>query len=80
MINIEKLTLSKVFKLRQQGNPDEVQFSFVDEAPLTTKDVVEKAKATQRVLFKDGLKKGDRVAILGENSPQWALLISLPEP
>ncbi len=73
MINLEKLTLSEVFKHRQQGNPDEIQFSFVNEAPLTVKDVVVKAKAIQRVLKNNGLKKGDRVAILGENSPEWGV-------
>ncbi len=73
MINLEKLTLSEVFKHRQQGNPDNIQFSFVNDKPLTTKDVIDSAKSIQRVLKKEGLTKGDRVAILGENSPQWGV-------
>ena len=73
MAEYEKLTLVEVFKAREQGNLDEIQFSFVDESPLTAGDVVEQAKAIQRVLQKKGFKKGDRVAVLGENSPQWGV-------
>ncbi|MBN1482026.1 long-chain fatty acid--CoA ligase [candidate division KSB1 bacterium] len=73
MINLEKLTLTQVFKAREEGNLDEVQFSFVDEEPFTIGDVIDKAKAIQRVLHKQGVKKGDRVALLGENSPAWGV-------
>lgn len=73
MINLEKLTLAHVFQVREQGNPDEVQFSFVDEEPFTFKDVRDKSKALQKWLQKKDMKKGERVAILGENSPQWGV-------
>lgn len=73
MINLKKLTLAEVFKARELGNPDEIQFSFVDEEPFTIKDVIDKAKAIQRMLRKYGVKKGDRVALLGENSPAWGV-------
>lgn len=73
MIELEKLTLSEAFKLRSNENPDEILFSFVDETPLTSKDVIEQATVIRKVLQEFGVKKGDRVAILGENSPQWGV-------
>ncbi|MDZ7345643.1 MAG: AMP-binding protein, partial [candidate division KSB1 bacterium] len=73
MKDLAKLTLTEVFRRRETMNPDEILFSFVDEEPLRNKDVIEQAKAIQKALRHFGIEKGDRVAILGENSPQWAV-------
>ncbi|MBN1559316.1 AMP-binding protein [candidate division KSB1 bacterium] len=73
MVEYEKLTLAEVFKARERGDLDGIQFSFVDEEPLKTTDVIVQARALQNVLQKQGMKKGDKVAILGENSPQWGV-------
>ncbi len=73
MIQFEKQTLVEVFKRRTGENPDNILFSFVDEAPLTTRDVAEQTEAVRKALRKRGVKKGDRVAILSENSPQWGV-------
>ncbi len=73
MIELEKLTLKEAFKLRSKEDPNEILLSFVDEAPLTSKDVVEQCAAVQKMLNEFDVKKGDRVAMLGENSPQWGV-------
>ncbi|MBN1466970.1 AMP-binding protein [candidate division KSB1 bacterium] len=73
MAEYEKLTLAEVFRAREKGNIDGIQFSFVDEDPLRTRDVIAQAKALQKTLQKYGVRKGDRVALLGENSPQWGV-------
>lgn len=73
MHEVTKLTLTEVLKLRSLANPDEILFSFVDEEPLKNKQVMEQAQAIQRALHQFGTVKGDRVAILSENSPQWAV-------
>ncbi len=73
MKKLSKLTLTEVFKLRAESNPEEILFSFVDEEPLRAKDVIEQAVAVQKAFRHFGIGKGDRVAILGENSPQWAV-------
>ena len=73
MIELEKLTLREAFTLRSKDDPNEILFSFVDEAPLTSKDVVDQSKAIQKALHEFDVKKGERVALLGENSPQWGV-------
>ncbi len=73
MIELEKLTLREAFTLRSKEDPNEILFSFVDEAPLTSKDVVDQSKAIQKALHELDVKKGERVALLGENSPQWGV-------
>lgn len=40
---------------------------------ITSKDVVARARAIASSLKKLGLEKGDRAAILAENSPEWTL-------
>ena len=73
MAELEHLTLVDVFKLREQANLDEILFSFVDELPLKAKDVIGQATFIQRALSRHGIRKGDRIAILGENSPRWGV-------
>lgn len=73
MIELEKLTLPHVFKVREQGDMNEPLFSFVDEEPLTFKDVLQQSDALIKALKMRGVSKGDPVAILSENSPRWGV-------
>ncbi|MCX7983513.1 MAG: AMP-binding protein [Bacteroidetes bacterium] len=47
--------------------------SFVDDHPLTYADVRREVDHLIQFLRTHGISHGDRVAILGENSPQWCL-------
>ena len=47
--------------------------SFSDETPLTYKDVFNRVTFLSNKLKQDGLKTGDKVAILSENSPSWVI-------
>jgi len=73
MIPLQKQTLVHVYQSRVHEDASSIMFSFVNEMPLTAGDVSEQSAALRKVLRKKGVKKGDRVAILGENSPQWAV-------
>ncbi|RPI03607.1 MAG: long-chain fatty acid--CoA ligase [Calditrichaeota bacterium] len=73
MNELKKLTLAHVFQNRESSNPDEILFSFVDETPLLNREVIDQTQSIRRALHQFGVRKGDRVAILGENSPQWAV-------
>ncbi|OQY33769.1 MAG: hypothetical protein B6241_06875 [Spirochaetaceae bacterium 4572_59] len=46
---------------------------FVDESPITYKEYDNKVVALRKKLLESGLKKGDRVALLGQASPNWAI-------
>jgi len=47
--------------------------SYVGENFLTYKDLKEKVEETAHLLLKNGIIKNDKVAILGENSPNWVI-------
>lgn len=46
---------------------------FVDEAYLTYEQVWEKAKAISAYLVEKGIKKGDKIALLSANQPNWGI-------
>ncbi len=43
------------------------------ETPITYKEFYNKVLSITGMLMKRGIKKGDRIAILGENSPHWGI-------
>ena len=46
---------------------------FVDENPISYGEYEQKVKDLRKSLIQSGLKKGDRVSILGPASPNWAI-------
>ncbi|HQG55455.1 MAG TPA: AMP-binding protein, partial [Bacteroidales bacterium] len=54
-------------------NGDRNALSFIDEKPLTYKEVDQKINSLINFLEKNNNKKGDRVAILGTNMPNWGI-------
>ncbi|HRT46808.1 MAG TPA: AMP-binding protein [Bacteroidales bacterium] len=54
-------------------NGDRNALSFIDEKPLTYKEVDQKINSLINFLEKNNIKKGDRVAILGTNMPNWGI-------
>jgi len=47
--------------------------SFVDESPISYKEMGTRVNTLSHILQEKGIKKGDKVAILGKNSPNWAI-------
>jgi long-chain acyl-CoA synthetase len=68
-----RLTFPSVYKetLRKFGNRD--AYAFAGEEPLTYKQAYEKILATIAFLERNGIERGDRVAILSVNMPNWAV-------
>jgi long-chain acyl-CoA synthetase len=52
---------------------DKLKLSKAFETPITYKEFFEKVLKVADLLIKIGINKGDRVAILGENSPNWVI-------
>ena len=46
---------------------------FVDQAPLTYAEVNHKAQELIKLLQSNGIKKGERVALLSQNMPHWGV-------
>lgn len=71
MYALDELTLRCLAETSFEKYGPHVAVSFVDEPPMTYSDLKRAVVATAHGLRKRGVKPGDRVAILGENSPQW---------
>lgn len=69
----ELLTFPAMFGKAVEKYADENALSFVDEKPLTYKAVNDSIYSLIRFLEDLGIKKGDKVAILGTNMPNWGI-------
>jgi len=68
-----KLTFPALFaeSLKKYGPEDFL--SFVDEKPLTFQNVSDEIEKLKILLTQHGIAKGDRVAILSSNMPNWGI-------
>ena len=71
-------TLAKLFQERVKRSPNSVAYRFYNKADqqwhdLTWTDAAKTVVHYQAALVQDGLKAGDRVAIMLNNSPEWVL-------
>ena len=73
MENIEKLTLTTIIENSAKLYNSASALSYVDEEALTFTDVKEAADKVAAFLTSKNIKKGDRVAILSENMPNWGV-------
>ncbi|MBN2357040.1 AMP-binding protein [candidate division KSB1 bacterium] len=73
MIALERQTLPVLFKSALDQFPVEVALGFVDEKPLTYAQVEQRVTALIKAMKIRGIERGDRVAILSENSPDWCV-------
>jgi len=73
MIELDKMTLYHVLESSSKNFADYPSLSFVDGVPLTYRDLYAKVKEISHILSQQGIVKGDRVAILSENKPNWGI-------
>ncbi|MFH0990353.1 MAG: AMP-binding protein [bacterium] len=73
MQDLQVLTLAEVINRSAKLYGHKTAAGFTDETPLTYQDYQKQVEQLSRFLIKQGILHGDRVAILGENSPQWGI-------
>jgi len=73
MIDNELLTFPALFGKAVEKYGDHNALSFVDEKPLTYREVNDHVNSLIRLLEDLGIKPGDKVAILGTNMPNWGI-------
>jgi len=56
-----------------QKHSDRIALSFIDDYTLKYSDIKNKISSISSYLKDQGIIKGDRVAVLGENHPNWGL-------
>ena len=72
-INVKQLTVRALLQRSFDEYADLPALSVVGEKPFTYMQVRERAVETAMMLLKRGVKKGEKVVILGENSPNWVI-------
>ncbi len=67
------MTLPAAFRWQAARVPDRPFLAFVGEKELTYRDTEKSMESVMAFLEQAGIGKGDRVAILGNNSPRWVI-------
>lgn len=73
MTNTEKLTIPSLFYESVTKFADKTSLVFVDEKDYTYKELGEDVKRVATMLSQQGVEKGDKVAILSNNMPNWGV-------
>jgi len=73
MVTYSSLTLKDILNRSRVQYADLPSLSFVGEKPITYNDLSIHITNTSGLLISLGIEKGDRVALLGENSPNWGI-------
>lgn len=68
-----QLTFPSLFYASVEKNGKADFLSFVDEKPLTYNEVSQEIDKLTKILSANGVKKGDRVALLSTNMPNWGI-------
>lgn len=71
--NSTRLTFPAFFAASLEKHSDREAMSFIGETPLKYSEVDNKIKSTISFLEKNGIKAGDKVAILSANMPNWGI-------
>ncbi len=66
-------TLAALITVAAEEFGDRPALSFVDEQPWSYNEVYQAAAALSVTLTSQGIKQGDRVALLSESSPRWGI-------
>jgi len=74
MINLKKDTLQHVLEHSVKNYKNNPCLSLVDGEPLTYGELKERVDSLKKFLNKQGIMKGDRVAILSDNKPNWGVV------
>ncbi len=73
MIDLPQMTLREVFERSVTKFANKPALSFVGSEPMTYAEFGEQVLAISTLLHERGIGKGDSVAILSENMPNWGI-------
>ncbi len=73
MPDLEKLTIAEVLKNSIGKYADNIALASIDGNRISYKELGEKVNQVSDFLRSRGIVKGDRVALLAENSPNWGI-------
>jgi long-chain acyl-CoA synthetase len=71
--NGHHFTLQRIIEESCRTHSSHIALSYTDEEPINYSDLKRQIDHLSGFLKEQGVTHGDRVAILGENSPQWGI-------
>ena len=73
MINSQIVTLRDLLQRSYEQHASKPALTFVGQQPITYHDAGQMALQIITFLYDNGIKKGDRVALLSQNMPNWGI-------
>ncbi len=73
IVELERLTIRRLLERSYRLYSGCSAIAFSGDQPITYHQLKEKVQQVAAGLLRHGIKKGDRVAILGENNPHWVV-------
>lgn len=73
MITPPKRTICDVLEQSQKAYADRPSLSFIGSAPMSYSELGQMVRYVSQMLAAIGIRKGDHVALIGENSPSWGI-------
>ncbi len=73
MSPLPELTLNSLLKHSAKEYSDRPSLAFAGKSAITYSQLASKVKEVSSFLLSSGVRKGDRVAILSENMPNWGV-------
>jgi long-chain acyl-CoA synthetase len=73
IVELEKLTVKCLLERTFEQYGSLPSITFVGEQPIVYLQLKQQIQETAAALIARGVKKGDRVAIMGENCPNWVI-------
>lgn len=73
-LQLDKRTLREIVVKTIENEDDRVALGYIDGEQVSYSQFGQKIRRLQLWLDKLGVEKGDRIAILGENMPNWGLI------
>ncbi len=73
IVELEKLTVKCLLERTFEKYGSLPSIAFVEEQPIVYLQLKQQVQEAANALASRGIKKGDRVAIMGENCPNWVI-------
>ena len=73
MISLKKLTIRDIFFRSRMAYSERPALAFTGSTPISYSDMAIIVRNVSGMLNTLGVEKGDKVALIGENSPNWAM-------
>lgn len=70
---MQKYTLNALLQETLRSKPDNISFGYAGQSALTYREFGKQVSELSESLTGKGIRKGDKVAILSENMPNWGI-------